>query len=68
MRFRRKKKQNNEPRREKRIISAFLPPEGVPLRFEVASLGARIGAQVIDIVLTVALVQFPIHFQRLAAR
>lgn len=56
MKLWRKNKPNGGPRPEKRIISAFLPPEGVPLRFEVASLGARIGAQMIDIVLTVALV------------
>lgn len=29
-----------------------LPPEGVPLRFEIAPLGARLGAQIVDIVIT----------------
>lgn len=28
------------------------PPEGVPIRFEVASVGARLGAQLLDITLT----------------
>lgn len=31
----------------------LLPPEGVPLHFEVAGVGARIGAQMIDILITV---------------
>ncbi|MEO0914019.1 MAG: RDD family protein, partial [Pseudomonadota bacterium] len=30
----------------------ILPPEGVPIHFEVASLGARFGAQITDIALT----------------
>jgi uncharacterized RDD family membrane protein YckC len=37
---------------ERRLISDFLPPEGVPLRFEVASLGARFGAQTVDLLVT----------------
>jgi uncharacterized RDD family membrane protein YckC len=37
-----------------RLITDFLPPEGVPIRFEVATIGARLGAQLIDITLTVA--------------
>lgn len=35
-----------------RLIDDFLPPEGVPLRFEIAGLGARLGAQIIDIMIT----------------
>ena len=31
----------------------LLPPEGVPLRFEVAPLGTRFSAQIIDILLTI---------------
>jgi len=31
----------------------ILPPEGVPLRFEIAPLGSRFGAQIIDIIITV---------------
>ena len=34
-------------------VQEILPPEGVPLRFQVALLGARLGAQLIDIVITV---------------
>lgn len=35
-----------------RIIREFLPPEGVPLTFQVAGLGVRMAAQIVDIVLT----------------
>lgn len=38
-----------------RLIDNFLPPEGVPLRFEVAGLGTRFGAQIIDILITLGL-------------
>ena len=31
----------------------ILPPEGVPLRFKIAYLGSRLGAQLIDIIITV---------------
>ena len=34
-----------------RLIDQVLPPEGVPLKFEVADLGARFGAQIVDILL-----------------
>ena len=36
-----------------RMIRDFHPPEGVPLNFEVASLGMRFAAQLIDVLLTV---------------
>ena len=36
----------------RRMINDFLPPEAVPLHFEVGSLGARFGAQVIDLAIT----------------
>ncbi len=39
-------------RRERRLIRDFLPPEGVPLTFEVAPLDARHGAQIIDLLAT----------------
>jgi len=39
----------------RRLLRDFLPPEGVPVRFEVAGLGARILAQVGDILITVAI-------------
>ncbi|WP_118132923.1 RDD family protein [Oceanicella sp. SM1341] len=35
-----------------RLLRDFVPPEGVPIRLEVAGLGARLAAQVIDIVVT----------------
>lgn len=34
-------------------VQEILPPEGVPLRFQVAPLGSRFGAQIIDIIITV---------------
>ena len=42
--------------KDKRLIENFLPPEGVPITFRVASLGARFGAQLLDILLTVLFV------------
>lgn len=38
----------------RRMIADFLPPEGVPIRFEVASLSARAVAQITDILITTA--------------
>ncbi|MEM9228693.1 MAG: RDD family protein [Pseudomonadota bacterium] len=35
-----------------RVISDFIPPEGVPIRFEVAGMGARLIAQIADILIT----------------
>lgn len=47
--------------REHRRIVELLPPEGAPIRFEVAGLGARFGAQLLDLMLTgVALLAFAI--------
>lgn len=42
--------------RDTRLLSDFTPPEGVPLKFEVAGVGVRLGAQLLDILLTVLLV------------
>lgn len=42
--------------REARMIRDFRPPEGVVLNFQVAGLGARFGAQFLDILLTFFLV------------
>lgn len=36
----------------KRYLKNFLPPEGVPIQFALASIGARFGAQVLDILIT----------------
>ena len=35
-----------------RRLQDFIPPEGVPIHFEIASLGSRFGAQLLDIILT----------------
>ena len=37
----------------RRLINDFVPPEAVPLHFEVGSLGSRFAAQVIDILISV---------------
>ena len=42
--------------RERRLVRDFRPPEGVVLNFQVAGLGARFGAQLLDILLTVLLI------------
>lgn len=42
--------------REKRMIRDFRPPEGVVLNFQVAGLGARFGAQFLDLFLTTILI------------
>lgn len=36
----------------KRFLKNFLPPEGVPIQFALASIGARFGAQLLDILIT----------------
>ena len=38
--------------RNRRLIRDFRPPEGVPLNFEVATLGMRFAAQLMDLLLT----------------
>ncbi|QYX55721.1 RDD family protein [Roseovarius sp. SCSIO 43702] len=35
-----------------RRLENYLPPEGVPIAFDIAGLGARLGAQILDIVIT----------------
>ena len=42
--------------RDARMLRDFRPPEGVVLNFEVAGLGARIGAQMLDLLLTFVLI------------
>lgn len=39
-----------------RLINDFLPPEGVPITFRVAGLTERLGAQILDILLTLLFV------------
>jgi uncharacterized RDD family membrane protein YckC len=42
-----------KPRKDPRgRIQNYLPPEGVPLTFQIASLGARFGAQFLDVLIT----------------
>lgn len=36
----------------KRQLENYLPPEGVPIRFDLAGLGTRFGAQFVDVLLT----------------
>jgi uncharacterized RDD family membrane protein YckC len=38
--------------RDSRMIRDFRPPEGVPINFQVAGLGARLAAQITDLVIT----------------
>ena len=40
-------------RHDRRLITDFIPPEGVPIHFRVSGLAARFGAQLADILLTV---------------
>jgi uncharacterized RDD family membrane protein YckC len=40
---------------ENRPMTAIVPPEGVPLHFEIAGLGGRLAAQIVDILITVGL-------------
>lgn len=37
-------------------VKQFIPPEGVPITFAIASLGARFGAQCLDIIFTALLI------------
>ncbi|MFK7944471.1 MAG: RDD family protein [Paracoccaceae bacterium] len=47
-----KKARRERAKAEYRMVRDFLPPEGVPLKFEVAGLGMRFAAQFLDITLT----------------
>lgn len=40
----------------RRLLTDFIPPEGVPIHFRVAGLGARFAAQLADLLITVATV------------
>ena len=37
-------------------VEQFIPPEGVPIDFAIASLGTRFGAQILDMIFTVLIV------------
>lgn len=49
--WRRKNKTRRKPKPMQARLHEITPPEGVPLRFEVAGIGARFGAQLTDIAL-----------------
>ena len=36
----------------KRRLENYLPPEGVPIMFDLAALGTRLGAQIVDVLIT----------------
>ncbi len=46
------RKRNPAKSSTRRMINDFIPPEAVPLHFEVGALGSRFGAQIIDILIT----------------
>jgi uncharacterized RDD family membrane protein YckC len=46
------RKRNPAKSATRRMINDFIPPEAVPLHFEVGALGSRFGAQIIDILIT----------------
>lgn len=48
-------KQSNQPDqavKDGRRVMPFIPPEGVPISFAIASIGSRLGAQILDIIFT----------------
>ena len=47
-----KRARKERKKREARLIRDFRPPEGVVLNFQVAGLGSRFGAQILDLLLT----------------
>lgn len=47
-----KRARRDRKKREARLIRDFRPPEGVVLNFQVAGLGSRFGAQLLDLLLT----------------
>ncbi len=62
-RRRRKDRRKGDRRAGPRIrIAELLPPEGVPVRFAVASLGARFGAQIVDVLLTAVAIGLLVWF------
>ncbi|MGL6208469.1 MAG: RDD family protein [Paracoccaceae bacterium] len=54
MKLWRRKKAEKSPRSASapRVVENYLPPEGVPIGLEIASLGARFGAIFLDLILT----------------
>ena len=46
------KKAKTKSAQDRRSLADFLPPEGVPIAFQIASMGARFGAQFLDFLIT----------------
>ncbi len=46
------KKAKTKTAQDHRSLADFLPPEGVPIAFQIASMGARFGAQFLDFLIT----------------
>jgi len=43
-------KQSDQTVKDGKRIMPFIPPEGVPISFAIASIGSRLGAQILDII------------------
>lgn len=48
-------KQPDQTMTDGKRVMQFIPPEGVPISFAIASIGARLGAQILDIIFTTLL-------------
>lgn len=48
-------KQPDQTMTDGKRVMQFVPPEGVPISFAIASIGARLGAQILDIIFTTLL-------------
>ncbi|MGM4910486.1 RDD family protein [Rhizobium sp. 768_B6_N1_8] len=48
-------KQPDQMMTDGKRVMQFIPPEGVPISFAIASIGARLGAQILDIIFTTLL-------------
>lgn len=46
------RKSKSKVRENRQLLADFLPPEGVPISFQIASMGARFGAQFLDFLIT----------------
>ncbi|WP_208354247.1 RDD family protein [Pseudaestuariivita rosea] len=47
------RRRHQRPKPSLRLLEDFIPPEGVPIPFETAGLGVRLGAQLLDIIITI---------------
>jgi len=46
------KKPKTRPQENRQLLADYLPPEGVPISFQIGSMGARFGAQFMDFLIT----------------